>query len=37
MNNALLVSSVLLWIIVLVMAVVIFALVRQPASTPRRP
>jgi methylamine dehydrogenase accessory protein MauD len=29
MNNALLVSSVLLWIIVLVMAVVIFALVRQ--------
>ena len=29
MNNALLVSSVLLWIVVLVMAVVIFALVRQ--------
>lgn len=29
MNDALLVSSVLLWIVVLVMAVVIFALVRQ--------
>lgn len=29
MSNALLVSSVLLWIVVLVMAVVIFALVRQ--------
>jgi methylamine dehydrogenase accessory protein MauD len=29
MNNGLLVSSVLLWIVVLVMAVVIFALVRQ--------